>query len=245
MSVLQFTTGHSRALAAGSRVPVCRRQHINHARCRSGRLNVQAFKETDEIKDWRIKDMVSKTHTFFDAVWSKGHVAEADALLDPSFVHRDLCGGWARSYGDGAGGATGVVVGPAAFKSLVQEVHRQYPDYWVEVQQVAVSDTNQLFVLWTSHGTQLEAPNDRVHTASYHNQLVSGVDLIRFNADRSRILEVNVFRQLSSEERHDVEGRSSHRDPLELKLARLHWEPAAAAADAATHNGGGSSGRRH
>ncbi|KXZ44711.1 hypothetical protein GPECTOR_63g38 [Gonium pectorale] len=261
-------------------------------------------------KDWRVKQMVDTCHVYYSGIWSRGDLRQAEALLDPAFVRRDLCGaaGWGGSGGPngggGAGGGMGLVVGPRAFRSLVEDVRRQYPDYYIEVDEVAVSDTHRLFVSWTSHGTQLEAPDPWVaanayhphpghHTPhpaqpdaatsasasrtlkpaptqphhvygekrplfapasplysqpsgagqlspaapaspsgaasasssapSYHNSLVHGVDIITFNRDRSKILEVDVFRQLSNDERRQLERRLAP-DPLEIRLARLHWE---------------------
>ncbi|GIL97662.1 hypothetical protein Vretimale_3243, partial [Volvox reticuliferus] len=231
----------------------------NNTRCRKI-TRVVAFKEQDNIKDWRVKQMVDTCHVYYSSFWSRGELAAADALLDPQFVYRDLCSvaGWAQRSPTGTLPPTGMVVGPRAFKALVGDVRTQYPDYYIEVGELAVSDTHRIFVTWVSHGTQLEAPTldsaSSNHTApsagaasaasqkhqqdhhqhhnpkptanvapSYHNSLVHGVDVITFNHDRSRMLEVNVFRQLSSDERRDVERRLAP-NPLEIRLARLHWE---------------------
>ncbi|GLI59617.1 hypothetical protein VaNZ11_001482, partial [Volvox africanus] len=259
-----YAMGPSAALglpkAATARMFSSKAAH-NPTRCRKI-TRVVAFKEQDNIKDWRVKQMVDTCHVYYSSLWSRGELLAADMLLDPQFVYRDLCSvsGWAQRSLTGNLPTTGMVVGPRAFKALVGDVRTQYPDYYVEVEELAVSDTHRIFVSWVSHGTQLEAPTldsasithmalsagagsaasqkhhqDPQHQAylstkptanmapSYHNSLVHGVDVITFNHDRSRMLEVNVFRQLSSDERRDVERRLAP-DPLEIRLARLHWE---------------------
>ncbi|EFJ48802.1 hypothetical protein VOLCADRAFT_90664 [Volvox carteri f. nagariensis] len=197
--------------------------------------------------------MVDTCHVYYSNLWSRGDMATADKFLDPQFVYRDLCSvsGWAQQSPSSTLPLTGMVVGPRAFKSMIEDVRSQYPDFYVEVEELAVSDKHRIFVNWVSHGTQLEAPpaapadvstgpaawkhgrslsptsaHASVSAAappSYHNNLVRGVDVITFNHDRSRMLEVNVYRQLSSDERRDVERRLAP-NPLEMRLARLHWE---------------------
>ncbi|GLC37360.1 hypothetical protein PLESTB_001595600 [Pleodorina starrii] len=213
-------------------------------RCRTT-LRVIAFKERDDIQDWRVKQMVDTCHVYYSRLWSRGDIAAADALLDPKFVYRDLCSpvGWVSPATDSALPPTGMVVGPRALKALVEDVRTQYPDFYMEVEELAVSDTHRIFVNWVSHGTQLgpASPADSSPAApsasstsgpastaanaapSHHNSSIHGVDVITFNHDRSRMLEVNVFRQLSSDERRDVERRLAP-NPLEIRLARLHWD---------------------
>ncbi|PNH10731.1 hypothetical protein TSOC_002513 [Tetrabaena socialis] len=115
------------------------------------------------------------------------------------------------------------------------------------VDEVAVSDSHRIFVHWTSHGTQLQAPHTPPAAAhrpalaaaaataaaapassapSHHNSQTQGVDIITFNHDRSRILEVNVYRQLTYDERRGVAAQLCP-GPLEIRLATLHREPMA------------------
>jgi hypothetical protein len=55
--------------------------------------------------------------------------------------------------------------------------------------QVAVSDANHVFVLWQGSGTNL-SPVQQGAKASFHESHMTGVDVITFNKDRSKILEV-------------------------------------------------------
>ncbi|KAG2495354.1 hypothetical protein HYH03_006623 [Edaphochlamys debaryana] len=212
-------------------------------RARPGRraARIVAFKSDEEIKDWRVKQMADLARTFYSALWSKGDFSQADILLDSGFVHRDLCSAstWglapaaAREARDrsrsGASTPTGMAVGPRAFKALLEEHRSMYPDYWVEVEDLAASDTHRLFVSWVGHGTQMEAATGDSSaagggaSASLHNNTVRGVDIVTFTLDRSKIQEINVFRQLTTDERHDVEQKLAP-NPLEMRLARLHWE---------------------
>ncbi|KAG2439928.1 hypothetical protein HXX76_004047 [Chlamydomonas incerta] len=225
--------------------------------------------------------MVTHCHSYYDAVWSRGELAACDKLLEPNFVHRDMCSpaAWASGTAAALNGttetSTGITVGPRAFKALVTELRTMYPDYFMRVEEVAVCDTHKVYVSWVSCGTQLEAPAAAAAAAvaatspsswlsaggrvspptaaasalsslsaagsssgaslpsaaasgppSYHNNLVRGVDIISFNVDRTRIKEINVFRQLTTDERHEVERRLAPTAPLEIRLARLHWDTA-------------------
>ncbi|KAG2431692.1 hypothetical protein HYH02_013269 [Chlamydomonas schloesseri] len=233
--------------------------------------------------------MVTHCHSYYDAVWSRGELSHCDQLLEPTFVHRDMCspaawaGGSAASLHGATETATGITVGPRAFKALVTELRTMYPDYFIRVEEVAVCDTHKVYVSWVSCGTQLEgaapaaaaaaavvAPSSwlggsgggrgsppvtaasalsglsgggAASAASYHNNLVRGVDIISFNVDRTRIKEVNVFRQLTTDERREVERRLAPTAPLEIRLARLHWDtqPQPAAGEAGRQQQGGSS----
>ncbi len=84
-------------------------------------------------------DMVSHCHSYYDAVWSRGELSACDKLLEPNFVHRDICSPAAWASGSAAAlhgateTATGITVGPRAFKSLVTELRTMYPDYFIRV----------------------------------------------------------------------------------------------------------------
>lgn len=36
-------------------------------------------------------EMVTHCHSYYDAVWSRGELSACDKLLEPNFVHRDMC----------------------------------------------------------------------------------------------------------------------------------------------------------
>ncbi|GFR42072.1 hypothetical protein Agub_g2893, partial [Astrephomene gubernaculifera] len=299
--------------------------------CRT-RVRPVAFRERDDIKDWRVKEMADSCRTYYSSLWNRGQLTAAEELLDPNIVLRDPCnvGNWGLSnggnssansnsstnsssnggnyVGGGVGGglipATGLIVGPKAVQALVSEARRHYPDLHIEVDEVAVSDSHRIFAAWTARGTPAElvleqhrlpyhqppAPTSwpsassasshptgrsssqhpQLPSAQPHNQLhnhnhrssrnqpgflharapqeaawvtgtpaapaivaggsaphvaglvLHGVDVITFNYDRSRIAEITTYRQLSGEERREVEWRLTPH-PLEIRLARLQW----------------------
>lgn len=89
-----------------------------------------------------MQQMVDTCHSYYAALWGRGQLAAADALLDPAVVHRDLCGAWLVHVGQPGAGvhaaqpATGLTVGPRGVKALVADVRQQYPDMYVQVRGV-------------------------------------------------------------------------------------------------------------
>ena len=60
----RFLTG-SKGLALPRSVP----------RRRGTSSRVVAYRESDDIKDWRIKQMVTLCHTYFQKLWCKGNTS--------------------------------------------------------------------------------------------------------------------------------------------------------------------------
>lgn len=62
---------------------------------------------------------------------------------------------------------------------------------------MGVSDTQHMFIHWQCDGTNLSPTLDAAgnsHKPSFHTSHISGVDFITFNADRSRLAEVLIYR---------------------------------------------------
>eukprot|EP00195_Chlamydomonas_chlamydogama_P013550 CAMPEP_0202891438 /NCGR_PEP_ID=MMETSP1392-20130828/1492_1 /ASSEMBLY_ACC=CAM_ASM_000868 /TAXON_ID=225041 /ORGANISM="Chlamydomonas chlamydogama, Strain SAG 11-48b" /LENGTH=253 /DNA_ID=CAMNT_0049575185 /DNA_START=105 /DNA_END=866 /DNA_ORIENTATION=+ len=194
----------------------------------SGRrkLSVVAFKEQDQLpnSDWRVKKLVDVSKVFFGAFLSKGDLEAGGTVLDDGVVYRDN-----MFWG------AGMLVGSHAVKEYVSDLRYKYPDIWYEVDQMALQDDTHVWIAWTGHGTNLE---EHARAASYHNSTYSGVSILTFNKDRTKIVEVSTFRQPTAEERHDMEH--PEHDPFEIKLARLHVEPPAAHAAGSRAGAAGS-----
>jgi len=155
--------------------------------------------------------MVDVAHKYYASLWSKGDMRAGDEVLTDNTVFRDNI--WGTGGHDSIFGANHI-------KAYISEMRTQYPDLYYEIDQMGLQDTTHLFVLWSGHGTQLENSDG---PASYHTSLYHGVDIIAFNEDRTKIVEVSQFRQPTAEERHKHDTRPACAPP-EITLARLHWE---------------------
>lgn len=56
---------------------------------RSRRLKAIAFRESGEIHDWRVKEMVTIVHKYFVDFLTEGNVNVAEDIFDDSIVHTD------------------------------------------------------------------------------------------------------------------------------------------------------------
>lgn len=169
-----------------------------------------AFKEHEEVRDWRVKQMVESCHAYFSDLWSHGKLEVADELIDDECVHKNMI--WGEH----------LTVGPHALQKLVKATRQAYPDFWIKIDQVAVCDTTSVFVQWEGQATNLGSFHE--HKPSYHQSTLSGVTLFKFNKDRSKMVEVVVYRQALSEEEHEQHEVALEDDLHTLHLARLHFD---------------------
>lgn len=202
-----------------SRAGLCVRARPARGAIRT-RLNVVAFKETDRtVKDWRVKQMIGIANTYYDLVWSKGDMDAADTVLERHVMFHDMV----LSPGS-------PLMGNNQLKKRIKEARAMYPDLWYNVEQLGFCDSNHLFVQWSAEATNLGAHNG--HQATHRHGTWYGVDLLGFNDNRTQISEVMVYRSLTNEEKQDLAGISqthslvSFEDRYQLRLNRLHWEPA-------------------
>lgn len=71
--------------------------------------------------------------------------------------------------------------------------------------QVGVCDANHIFAYWQCHGTNLKPVTDshgKPHKPSFHESHISGIDLVTFTEDRSKIKEIITFRCVSPQFKH-------------------------------------------
>lgn len=168
---------------------------------------VVAYRESDEIQDWRVKEMVDLCHAYFSDIWCKGDVSVADDILDPAFVHNDPV--WRSAK---------LIVGPSAFKKFVEVLRNGYPDLIVEPVEFSTCDTTKVFVSWEGRGTNLGRFHGNAPTR--HVSAISGISTFSFNHERSQITEVTVFRTPTAEEKSYA---AQETDPLNVHLAKLHF----------------------
>lgn len=155
--------------------------------------------------------MVEKAHAYFHDLWSGGKAELANELFADSCVHKNMV--WGER----------LAVGPKAIGNLVRATRTAYPDFFVEVEQVAVCDTTSIFVQWSGKATNLGEFHE--HRPSFHNSSLSGVTTFKFNKDRSKIEEIVVWRQALYEEEHELRESGMKEDDLHtLHLARLHFD---------------------
>lgn len=156
--------------------------------------------------------MVDISRQYFCNLWSGGDGTLP--LLDDQFVFRHS--GWTEK----------IVVGASQMAKHVRDVRYCYPDLRYEILQIGQSDNNHLFVSFTLTGTNMEVlPKHRQTTVpSYHESHVTGIAIVTFSEDRSKLLEVCEFREPTMEERNEVLANAQPKDPFAINLARLHWE---------------------
>ncbi|GMH42514.1 hypothetical protein BSKO_10433 [Bryopsis sp. KO-2023] len=168
---------------------------------------VVAYRESDEIQDWRVKEMVDLCHVYFNDLLTKGDVSVADDILDPTFVHNDPV--WRRSK---------LIVGPSAFKRFVQMLRKGYPDLVVEPVEFSTSDVTNIVVRWEACGTNLGRYHGNPPTR--HTSNFAGISTFSFNHERSQLTEVTDYRTPTAEEKSQAALES---DPMNVHLAKLHF----------------------
>jgi len=160
--------------------------------------------------------MSDVAHRFFDRIWSRGETQLIDELLAENFAYKDMI--WA---------AKRPIVGLKAFKAYVEGMRTAYPDLYYEITSVGVSDPSHVFVHWDCHGTNLQPTVDehgKPHKPTFHESHISGIDIITFTEDRSKIQEVVIYRQPTLEEREFLEEEALEQDRLTIRLERLHFD---------------------
>jgi hypothetical protein len=121
--------------------------------------------------------MVAMAHTYFAEFLTKGRAELAEELFDDDAVHIDQVWDPVRP-----------TVGVVGIKHYVEDLKTTFPDFWVEIDQIATQDTNTIWVKYEGCATGLGQYHG--HKASGHTSNFTGINVIKFNADRSKITEV-------------------------------------------------------
>lgn len=103
----------------------------------------------------------------------------------------------------------------------LHDIKAAFPDFTVRIEQIAQQDTNSIWVKYEGSATGLGEYHG--HKPSHHNNLFSGVNIIKFTHDRSRIAEVEVYRSAFAEDKTELGERELFNEGgfRELRLKRL------------------------
>lgn len=172
-TALQMKLNHS---SFAPRMNVVRLQSLALRPSRSTGL-VVAYKETEKIQDWRVQQMVEKAHIYFSDFLTKGNESVAEDILDDSIVHKDMV--WDPAH---------PTVGVQGMKHYVHDLKAAFPDFWVNIEQISTCDTNCIWVKYEGAATGLGEYHG--HKATHHTSPFSGINVLKFNADRSKIVEI-------------------------------------------------------
>ena len=82
-----------------------------------------------------------------------------------------------------------------------------------------MQDTNSIWVRYEGVATGLGEYHG--HKASGHTNNFTGVNMFTFNADRSKIIKVDVMRTAFSEDREELQEKVPEAGFRELRLKRL------------------------
>lgn len=171
-------------------------------------MQVKAFKENSQLQDWRVKDMVETCHKYFVDFLSKGAIDLAEDLFADDCEHVDNV--WDPAH---------PTVGPAGMRHYLKDLRTAFPDFNIEIQEIATCDTNSVWVLYEGSATGLGEYHG--HRASHHTSNFSGINIVKFNADRSKISQVQVYRSPFAEDREELKEKVPEGGFRELRLKRL------------------------
>lgn len=80
-------------------------------------------------------------------------------------------------------------VGPAGLRHYLHDVRSAFPDFCVEITEIATCDTNTLWVMFEGNATGLGEWHG--HRPSHHTSSFTGVNIVKFNEDRSKITQLS------------------------------------------------------
>lgn len=85
--------------------------------------------------------------------------------------------------------------------------------------QTSTGDTNSIWVSYEGSATGLGEYHG--HKASHHTSNFSGINVLKFNEDRSKIKEVQVYRSAFAEDRAELGEKVPEGGFRDLRLRRL------------------------
>lgn len=131
-------------------------------------------------------------HKYFVDFLTHGNENAVPEIFSDDIVHVDEV--WAAAH---------PTVGVEAMKHYIHDLKQSFPDFWVEIREIATCDTNQIWVSYEGAATGLGEYHG--HRATHHTSSFSGVNIFKFNEDRSKIIEahgeyVRALKEASSSE---------------------------------------------
>lgn len=147
-------------------------------------------------------------HLYFSDFLNKGDEGVVPKIFDDTCVHTDVV--W-----DGLHAS----VGCQGLLHYLHDLKEAFPDFNVNVLEMATCDTNGLWVSYEGTGTGLGTYHG--HKGTHHASNFSGVNLFRFNKDRTKIIEVMVYRTAFAEDKEELKDKVSEGGFRELRIRRL------------------------
>jgi hypothetical protein len=147
-------------------------------------------------------------HKYFVDFLTHGNENVASEIFAADCVHVDEI--WASAH---------PTVGVEGMKHYIHDLKQAFPDFWVEIKEIATCDTNQIFVTYEGAATGLGEYHG--HRASHHTSSFTGVNILKFNEDRSKIIEAHVYRSAFAEDRQELGEKIPEGGFRELRLRRL------------------------
>jgi hypothetical protein len=149
-------------------------------------------------------------HEYYANFLSKGQANLADKLFDDDAVHTDCV--WDPSH---------PTVGPQGLRHYLADLRTAFPDFHITIDRIAIADMNCIMVSYSGEATGLGAYHN--HKPSHHTSAFTGINMIQFNKDRSKIKEIRVYRQPFAEDRMEMGEREGSGEGgfRELRLKRL------------------------
>jgi hypothetical protein len=181
---------------------------------------------------------VQVASTYFKEFLTRGNGEVASEIFADDVVHTDVI--WDPVH---------PTVGVLGLQHYIHDLKLAFPDFWVLIKEIAVceepaappsplaapptaapsptspthattaGDTNSIWVSYEGSATGLGEYHG--HKGSHHANVFSGVNLLRFTADRSRIAEVQVYRSAFAEDKEELRERVPEGGFRELRLRRL------------------------
>ena len=157
------------------------------------------------VSEWPQMQMA---HKYFTDFLTKGEGNIAEEIFDSECIHVDQV--WA---------ATHPTVDVEGMKHYVADLKSAFPDFWVEIKEISTCDTNSIWVWYEGAATGLGDYHG--HRASHHSSIFSGINIFKFNADRSKIVEMHVYRSAFAEDKQELVEKVPEGGFRELRLRRL------------------------
>jgi hypothetical protein len=154
--------------------------------------------------------MVDKVQVYFAGFLNKGDVDVAKDIFDDECVHIDVV--WDSLHPS---------IGPKGLEHYLRDLKTAFPDFHVAVEalDIAQGSTTSLWVSYEGSCTGLGTYHD--HKATKHMSVFKGVNVFKFNDDRSKIVSVEVYRSAFQEDRAELVEVVKEGGFRDLRLQRL------------------------
>jgi len=176
---------------------------VSEDRCRHCRYCETVLKPCMHIS-------VQMSHKYFVDFITQGNENIAEEIFSDECVHLDVV--WDPAHPS---------VGTKALKQYLHDLKTTFPDFQVDIDEIATCDANGS--LWVSYEGNATGLGEWKHQlkASHHSSHFTGVNLFKFNDDRTKIVEVRVYRSAFAEDKEEIKEMVPGGNFRELRLRRL------------------------